>query len=161
MTTGAENILLGIGSSLILLILIEVRDLNRDKKQYGYLAGKYKREERYNEDKTKIIDSKWKLVTTNDNPNLELIYKGSREYYIPQIHYDEHWIATATIFLDATNTNRGSGIYQYTKKADSIKVDFGEYNFFVDVIDNRRLYVFHQNYLPSGLSVGYEVWVRQ
>ncbi len=156
-----KDVLVGIISALLLLMAMELRDFLRDRSQYGYLDGKYKREARYNENKDKTVDTKWVIVDTRDCPDITMVYKGNREYKIPTIHYDEQWIATATIFLDATNKKSGSGIYQYIKKSDSFKTDFGTYQLFVDELDERRLYIFHQNYLPSGLSVGYEIFVKQ
>jgi hypothetical protein len=39
-------------------------------------------------------------------------------------------------------------------------VDIGIYTFYVNELDKTRLYIFHQNILPSGLSHGYEEWRR-
>jgi hypothetical protein len=155
-----KDFLIGVVSAIILLIIIEYRDYRRDIHQLGYLKGKYKREARYNENRDKTVDTKWALVESKDDPNIELIYKGKGEYEIPRINYDVQWFAKASIFLGQSNRKYGEGTYHYSVKADSIPVDFGTYQLFVDEFDNRRLYLFHQNYLPSGLSKGYEVFVR-
>lgn len=157
-----NDLLIGIFSSLVLLIFLEVRASKQDDTDYGYLAGKYKRLSRYHANDDKKVDSKWVLVdTSKDNPDIELIYKGNREYEIPKINYDIQWYAKGSITLEPSNSKRGTGVYHYTKKHESIEADFGTYELFVDSIDPDRIYIFHQNYLPSGLSIGYEIFIKQ
>jgi hypothetical protein len=153
------DILVGFISALILLILIELNNKRRDRADYGYLEGKYKREIRGNEQPNP--DARWRPVITADDPNIEMKYKGNRKYEIPSINYDEKWYAKASIFLDATNRKYGSGVYQYHIKSETLLEDFGKFELFVDELDNKKIYIFHQNYLPSGRSAGYEIFVKQ
>jgi|GEM_PF-6611938 len=153
------DIVIGFISALILLILIETKAKKRDQSDFGYLAGKYKRHIRGNEQPDP--NARWKEVKNADDPNIELIYKGNRTYEIPSINYDDKWYARATIFIDATNKKYGSGVYQYHILSDTIPEDFGKFELFVDELNDKKIYIFHQNYLPSGRSNGYEIFIRQ
>ncbi len=154
-----KDLLIGIVSSFLLLVFIEFREIVNDKLTYGYLAGRYRRESFHNINKDAKVDTKYKeVIPYNAVPELTMNYKGFREYEIPQLHYEEG-IVKATIFLDKTNKYQGIGNYQYTKT--TLEVDIGTYTLHVNELDKKRLYIFHQNILPSGLSVGYEVWVKQ
>lgn len=155
----SKDLFIGIVSSFFLLVLIEFKEIMEDKSTYGYLAGKYKRESFSNINKDAKVNTKYKEVKPyNALPDLVMNYKGLREYEIPELHYEEGTVK-ATIFLDKTNKYQGLGNYQYTKTTQV--VDIGTYMVHVNELDQKRLYVFHQNVLPSGLSVGYEVWVKQ
>ena len=154
-----KDLLIGIVSSFLLLVFIEFREMVDDRLTYGYLSGKYKRESFHNINKDATVDTKYKeVIPYNAAPDLTMNYKGLREYEIPEVHYEEGTVK-ATIFLDKTNKYQGLGNYQYTKTTQA--VDIGTYTLHVNELDQKRLYVFHQNILPSGLSVGYEVWVKQ
>ena len=153
-----KDVLVGIISALLLLIVIELKDIFRDRTDYGYLRGKYKRKSFHSTDNGKTVDTKYEEVPAVPS-DLELKYKGSRRYEIPKVTYPEGNVK-ASIFIDTSNRKLGSGIYQYTSKFDG-PVDFGTYIMYVDELDHRILYVFHKNILPSGIAVGYEVWVKQ
>src|SRR5258708_16863631 len=75
MVTVVIDLLIGLISTLILLILIEKRDSKRDRLEYGYLRGHYKRLERYNEAPNNP-NTKWALAQHSDKPEIEMIYKG-------------------------------------------------------------------------------------
>ena len=142
MVTVIIDLLIGLISTLILLILIEKRDSKRDRLEYGYLHGHYKRLDRYNEAPNNP-NTKWALVQHSDSPEMEMIYKGNREYEIPSINYDSQWFAKATIVMDSSKKT-GTGIFHYTKLASSIREDFGTYQLYVDSIDENKIYIFHR-----------------
>lgn len=157
-----NSLIIGIISALILALLLEDREKRKDKKIYGYLEGKYKRLARYHKNEDVSVKSRWKLKNDwdKDIAEIELVYKGNREYEIPQIHYDEQWHAKASLVLDPSNRRVGTGVYHYDRKSDSLSADFGTYQLFVDALNQNKIYLFHQNYVPSGLSEGYEVFER-
>jgi hypothetical protein len=152
--------LIGLFSALILLICIEIRDFVYDRRDFGYLAGKYKRVSFSNVNKRAEVDTKYQEVANYTHSQMELVYKGQGEYEIPDIAYEEGRVR-ATIFLDKVNKHFGAGTYQYKKfTTATLRVDIGTYTLYVNQLDRKRLYLFHQNILPSGLSHGYEEWIK-
>ncbi|HEY6504375.1 MAG TPA: hypothetical protein VIZ28_10400 [Chitinophagaceae bacterium] len=159
-----KNILIGIISSVILILIIEVRDLIRDNSIYGHLDGPYKRQDIFNIDGTKTSDTKY-VSMMNDYRDvlseIKLKYVGAREYKC-EIYYKEG-ITKATFFIDITNNKIATGKYQYTVKySDKATMpDLGTFELHVDELNDKRLYVFHKNLIPSGLASGYEIWERE
>jgi len=158
-----KNILIGLFSAILLLLLIEIRELFRDKDKYGKIKGVYKRLEIFNVDQTKKVDKKYESL--NDrykdiNPIIELVYHGNREYSF-QADYEEGTLK-AVIYLDETNPKEGKGHYQYIEKhkSDYAMPDLGFYELQIDAENPKRIYLFHRNQIPSGLSEGYEVFER-
>jgi len=161
-----KSIITGLDSSVILLLLLEVREFKRDRYQYGKLKGLYKRTEIYNVNKLPNADTKY--IPLNEeykavDSKIELIYHGDRRYTF-EAEYQEGRL-TAVIYLDPTNPREGNGHYQYIKKhhiSGHFMPDLGFYQLQVDEQDpTKRIFLFHKNQIPSGLEEGYEVLERQ
>lgn len=159
-----KNVFIGLISSLLLLILIEIRDLVRDANTFGKLAGKYRRTEIHQVDYDKKVDSKYNSMMEAYNKEgvetkITLQYKGEREYYFEAEYFEGKVLAH--FFINQTNPKIGKGHYQYlSKKEKYIKTmpDIGHYEIQVDETNPKKLYLFHHNLIPSGLADGYEVW---
>src|ERR1035437_2596411 len=78
-----KNILIGIFSSALLLLLTEVIYFLKDKELYGNLNGTYTRKEIYEKTETRQPnDSVYKSIEGYENISLDLklTYKGNRKY---------------------------------------------------------------------------------
>lgn len=161
-----KNILIGLISSLLLLILIEIRDLVKDSNTFGILAGKYNRIEIYQVDHDKKVDSKYISMMGDYNregveTKITLQYKGEREYYFEAEYFEGKVLAH--FFINQTNLKIGKGHYQYIEKKENYKntmPDIGHHEIQIDETNPKRLYIFHHNLVPSGLADGYEIWER-
>src|SRR5579872_1944537 len=74
-----KEILIGIISAILLLLLIEIRDFKRDKKTYGYLAGDYKRINIFESNPEKTSDTKYSSINSrykNVAPIITFDYRG-------------------------------------------------------------------------------------
>lgn len=158
-----KDVLIGIISAVLLLLFIEIRDAIKDKKNYGYLAGEYKRMDIFNADPTATSDTKYSSMSlryANVNPQIKFNYKGNRKYEF-EADYEEGR-KKAVIHLDQINPTEGNGVYQYSsKKGNHTLPDMGYFKLQVDTINPKRLYVYHNNLIPSGLAQGYEIWEKQ
>lgn len=153
-----KDITIGLFSAVLLLWLLEIRDLVRDKAKYGLYAGTYKRTEIYDVDHKATIDSKYiSLIEQykDVDPNIQFTYLGDRRYKI-EATYKEGKVV-AIIYLDQTNSGEGNGNYQYSTKS---KTDIGNYRVLADTQVSNKLIVYYKNMIPSGLAEGYEVWQR-
>lgn len=61
----------------------------------------------------------------------------------------------AHVQLIFTSANAGTGNYKYENK-----YDFGIYNFQIDPENKKRILVYYQNTIPSGISEGYQIWEK-
>ena len=158
-----KDVLIGIISAVLLLLFIEVRDSIKDKKIYGFLAGEYKRMDIFNADLTATSDTKYSSLNlryANINPQIKFNYKGNRKYEF-EAEYEEGR-KKAVIHLDQINPTEGNGVYQYSSKKGKYTLpDMGNFKLQVDSINPKRLYVYHNNLIPSGLAQGYEFWEKQ
>jgi len=158
-----KGIFIGIIAATILLILIECRELKRDKAMYGKMEGTYERIDIFNVNHKATENSKYESLVErykNIYSRIELKYLGERQYRF-EAEYEEGR-KRAVVYIDQTNTEQGSGHYQYIskKKPEGILPDIGYFRIQVDTLDPNKLYVFHKNIIPSGLAEGYETWKR-
>jgi hypothetical protein len=155
---------IGLFSSALTVLLIELSIIERDKKKLGYLRGSYKRTEIKNrlDFRDAKTDTRYEDITTkysNVDPVIDLDYMGAGKYS-GLIHYNEG-DAVFNFMLDSTNPSVGKGVYQYIIKKENYKMpDFGVFEVFVDAKDNNILRVFHENRIPSGIEGGYEIWIK-
>jgi hypothetical protein len=158
-----KEILIGIISAVLLLLFIEIRDLIIDRIRYGILKGKYKRVEIYNVNHKATENTKYESLQmrySNVNSIIGLKYLGEREYCF-EADYEEGSIK-AIIHINQTDNKQGIGHYQYVKKEpNKIMPDLGTFHLQVDTLNANKLYIFHNNLIPSGLAEGYEVWVKK
>ncbi len=144
-----------------LLLLLECRDYRRDIREYGQLAGVYRREDIYGvipkaDSETKYISMKEAYNENPVPPEVTFRYLGGRQYSV-EADYLEGKV-NATVFLNETNPEEGVGTYQYD--LPERKMDIGRYLLKVDQNNPGRLILFHENLIPSGLAQGYEVLVK-
>ena len=93
--TLASDLLIGVLSALVLLLLFEIRELILDHKRFGYLEGVYKRTAIYNENKDSNVNTKWALRHDfkDVDPIVVLRYLGGSGYSI-RASYDGNAIVT-------------------------------------------------------------------
>lgn len=158
-----KDILVGIISALLLLLFIDIRESIKDKNIYGQLTGEYKRIDIFNADPTAVSDTKYSSMNlryANVDSKIQFNYKGNRKYEF-EADYEEGR-KKAIIYLDQINPTEGSGVYQYSSKKNNYTLpDMGYFKLQVDTINPNRLYVYHNNLIPSGLAQGYEIWEKQ
>jgi hypothetical protein len=177
-------VFIGILYSALVLLLSEVVQFYRDKKEFGVLAGDYERENWFEkieknrraedltqEEKQQIERSQKRVVPSTSykeflygkgegwNIKLKYLYKG---VYTGEATYHMYWVSdknqktkvSLTLHLHA-DLNTGSGTYAYTEKNDS-----GTYSFQISETDANKLIVRYTNVIPSGIAEGYEIWKR-
>jgi hypothetical protein len=158
-----KDILVGIFSAILLLLFIEIRDLIKDNQKFGTLAGSYKRLDILNADMTATSDTKYKSMRdryAGVNSVIKFKYRGDRKYEF-EAEYEEGR-KKAIIHLDATNPTEGKGVYQYITKKPGYKLpDIGYFQLQVDTVNPDKLYLYHNNLVPSGLAQGLEIWEKQ
>jgi len=158
-----KDILIGIFSAVLLLLFIEIRDLIKDNQKFGTLSGTYKRLDILNADLSVTSDTKYKSMNeryADVNSIIQLKYKGDRKYEF-EAEYEEG-SKKAIIHLDATNPTEGKGVYQYLSKKPGYRLpDIGYFQLQVDTLNPNKLYLYHNNLVPSGLAQGLEIWVKQ
>jgi len=173
-----ENILTGIISSSLLLLIIEFINFITDKKKYGFISGKYRKifiaernpdgqrscvlpDEFWTKDKKRIDDDSCYYELSNYGLPMEKyftklkyqyngIYMGTVKYFG---NTETKAKAFVTLNLNLANRMTGIGSYKYAGKDD-----FGKYEFQVDEENKRRIIVYYKNTIPSGLAEGYEIW---
>ena len=158
-----NDILVGIVSSLILLLLFEFREFVNDQKKYGHFKGPYHRVDIYEVDPDAKSDTKYKSLTerySKVTSETYLDYLGGRQYNF-EIDYEEGRVK-GVLFIDEQNLRIAKGNYQYMSKIGGKHLtDLGEYNVQLDELNYNRLFVFYKNIIPSGLAEGYEIWERK
>lgn len=160
-TTGdAKNLCLNIFSSSFVVLLIEVIALIRDVLKYSFLKGTYRRTGIFGEDLKKTSDTKYvsmneTYLTHKVSPTVTLKYLGDGKYR-GTAYYDEGE-TKITLNLDLDNRMTGKGTYQYVNKSYP---DLGIYEFQVDELCRKTIYIRYSNFLPSGLARGYEIWKK-
>lgn len=157
----ADHVLVGLIYSIILLILLELKDIRREHVVYSWLAGEYERKEIFQVNHAKSTGSKYeKLDYSKVNVGVILKYVENRMYEI-ELSY-ENGIVNGYFFIDQVNLNSGSGGYHYiATRNPEIHVDYGSYNLQVDPLDENVLYVYYKNIVPNGNAEGYEVWIKR
>jgi hypothetical protein len=176
-----ENILTGVISSAILLLILEIINFINDKKKYGFISGKYRKvfiaqrnpngqrssvlgEEFWRDENKKRIDddSCYHELSFYDLPIKKYITKLKYQYngiYTGTVQYfgntETKVKAFVTLNLNLANRMIGMGSYKYARKDD-----FGKYEFQVDEENTRRIIVYYKNTIPSGLAEGYEIWEK-
>lgn len=161
-----DNVFIGIITSSFVVLMIEGVTCIHNRKKYRYLQGNYERtkiedgqtqrtsEDRVYEDMTETY-KKEKV-----EPEIRLNYDGGSQYS-GEINYQEGK-AKFVFNLDPINPLVGVGCYQYIEKKEGFKMpDMGSYKIQVDSISKGKLFVFHENLLPSGVEYGYEIWEKR
>lgn len=185
-----ENILIGIFSSIFLLLFLEITNWIIDRQKYGFLHGKYKKvfitqinenrmrsseidnaSEKEQTDKIKFInDSCYHELDyydcdrisyfTNLKYHYHGIYTGYVEYFD---HIRGNWKENKMIKIKAKVTLNLNSANKMTGSGSYKYVhknDFGKYEFQVDEENAERIIVNYRNTLPSGLAEGYEIWEK-
>lgn len=163
--TDLENIALGVFSSALVVLLLELFILfsNRDKTKY--LAKEYKQAKEYKRVAIFAVDheatsgSKYKKL---DYSKVDAKIKIKRISFWDEYEFSgevtyENGPAKFQIRLSETNPNYGEGIYEYDNPE---KEDVGTYKLIRSNIteDKTRLYIYYSNLIGNGLAEGYEIW---
>jgi hypothetical protein len=166
------------------LLLSEVVQLFRDKKEFGVLAGDYERdswfekiekdrraEDLSDEEKQHILSTQKKVLPSSSykeflygkgegwNIEVKYLFKG---VYTGKAIYHKYWVNDKnqktkvwfTLHLSA-DLNTGSGSYAYSERNDS-----GIYSFQISETDANKVIIRYKNIIPSGIAEGYEIWKR-
>lgn len=190
LTSRTENILLGILSSAILLLLTEFIYYLVDRKKYGFLKTKYnkqvitqvnERRERSNnipDRDSQEMQNGIKFI--NDSIYHELkYYSCDTIQYLTELKYHYHGIYTGTVeYLDYKESDWRNGKIIKIKAIITLNLnlankmtgsgsykyfnrdDFGKFEFQVDEQNSDRVLVSYINTIPSGLAEGYEIWAK-
>lgn len=158
-----HSVFIAIFTSAAFGLLIELSNLFRDYFRLGYLCGKYNRIKFYNRNKNVsgigYNDETTQYEDQNVQKEIILKYKGQGEYQGYAFYPRGKKIFALTI--NQNNIFSGNGTYQYeTKNNDSVTPDLGIFEFIVDR-DKQRIYIEHENKLPSGNAKGIEIWERK
>jgi hypothetical protein len=190
-TTVVNDINISIFSSAVLLVIFEALLYRKDKRELGYLNGRYVRKyitqnndeglrgsdidpnKKNNHEQTANVKYLPHYKYHNlafyscDNTDWSIIlnyefggnYQGTAEYYkhgtgtSPFDTNKPKTIANINLTLNSADKITGSGSYRYEENED-----YGTYNFQVIDREKKRLLVYYENILPSGLAEGYEIW---
>jgi len=159
-----DNLLVGTVSSSLVVAILEIVDIIRDRSQYRFLVGKYQRTRICNKLDKNLGDGIYDDITQRYNEkkvklDLELSYFGDGKYK-GTAGYEEG-VAAVTFILDPVNPHTGIGSYQYLSKYGTYPMpDHGTYRIQVDSQDRSRIYVYFQNSIPTGVAAGYEIWEK-
>lgn len=157
-----KEVFVGLFSSVILLIVLEVREYFVDRSRYGFLAGSYKRVEFNLTDPNKTYDTIYTPVTPfKPEILIKFDYKGGRKYEC-FVEYPEGPVKSI-FFADEANPWTGIGSYEYVSKHSPLATmpDFGDTHYHGGLHDGIQfLYVTHKNVWPSGIAQGIERWER-
>lgn len=182
-----ENILLGVLSSTILLVFIEVINQVVDRWKYGFLKKAYKKKMITQVNSGRISGSSIENRAQKESEGVKyyddsvyhelLYYKCDEVSYLTELKYHYHGIYTGTVeYMDHPNSDWRNGKITKTKSLITLNLnlankmtgsgsykyfnrdDFGKFEFQVDEQDNRRIIVYYVNTIPSGLAEGYEIW---
>lgn len=156
-----KEVFIGLFSSGLLLIMLEVREYYVDFARYGFLKGNYKRVAFNLTDNSQTSDTIYKPVTEfNSEILIKFIYKGIRKYEC-LIEYPEGAVKSI-FFADEANPWTGTGSYEYlSKHSPSTLPDFGHTNYHGGLHDDIQfLYITHKNIWPSGIAQGIERWEK-
>ncbi len=182
-----ENILLGILSSAVLLLFVEIINWIVDRKKYGFLNGKYRktiitqvnsnhqRSSDIADTQTKETNEKIKFLPDSYYHRLDY-YECDKVFYYTKLNYQYHGIYTG--YVEYYDGNWKEGNMKKNQARITINInpanimtgsgsykyvnldDFGSYELHVDDENINRIIVNYKNTLPSGLAEGYEIWER-
>jgi hypothetical protein len=163
-STILNSLFSGIFSSSFVVLIIEITQLYIDWTEYSFLRGPYERikiENKLDERKNDRIyeDLTKKYADLGIDTAIRLNYMGENKYE-GKIEYEEG-SAEFYLNLDKVNPYSGVGTYQYKQKKQDYKMpDMGTFRIQFDTVSKNRLFVFHNNLVPSGIAAGYEIWQK-
>lgn len=156
-----HDISLSIISSGLFAIFIELGFVLNDKFKFGYLGGKWERTSFYNRNSNESghgyndISDRYLAIPKQ----IQLRYQGEGEY-TGTATYEEGRLSLH-LTINKENVLTGNGSYQYyATNSQAITADLGHYSFMVDKT-RKKIYISHQNILPSGTAKGLEIWERE
>lgn len=157
-----KEVFVGLFGSVLLLVVLEIREYFVDRARYGFLSGSYKRVEFNLTDPSRTFDTIYKPVSPF-KPEILIVfeYKGGRKYEC-LVEYPEGPVKSI-FFADEANPWKGTGSFEYTSKHSPLATmpDFGDTYYHGGLLDEAQfLYVTHKNVWPSGLSQGIERWEK-
>lgn len=155
-----RDIFMSIGSSGIFALLVEIGFWLNDRSKFGYLKDDWERVAIYNRNSNESgvgyddISDRYSNVPRD----IRLTYHGDGEYTGTATY--EGGKLNFSLNMSKEKNLSGNGTYQYEMtKENSITSDIGHYSFIVDQ-NRKKIYISHENILPSGNAKGLEVWQR-
>ncbi len=157
-----KEVVVGLFSSALLLVVLEIREFFVDRSRYGFLAGSYKRVGFNLIDPSQTSNTIYNPVGPYKPEILiQFEYKGGRKYEC-YVEYPEGPVKSV-FFADEVNPWRGAGSFEYVSKRfpGNILPDFGDTYYHAGLLDDAQfLYVTHKNVWPSGIAQGIERWEK-
>ncbi len=156
------NILIGIYTSSIVVLILEIITFLKNSNRYGFLNKKYKRIKIYNKLSDKKNDTIYEEITSryhenNINSLIKIKHHGDGRFS-GSAYYEEGKVKF-DVFLDSTNPSFGLGTYQYIEKYKNKDMpDLGKLELVRDKVDDDKIYIYFKNIAPSGLAESYEIW---
>ncbi|TWI95857.1 hypothetical protein JN11_04132 [Mucilaginibacter frigoritolerans] len=155
-----RDILIGLFTSSLVVLVIELMNWIYEKNKLSKLTGKYSRIKITEENLSITSGDPYKDMTRaykekSVNVAVTLNYRGEGEY-VGTAFYEKGKVKF-TINLDRANPNNGKGVCQYIDSGSD--PDFGTYDIKVDS-DNSKIYVSYSNIMPTGRALGYEIWEK-
>ncbi len=161
--TNWENILLGLLSSLILVIIFGIIQSAKDYGKFGYLFGEFRRIRFFEQDfDSQSSDNAYKECMgyyRTLRKQIRFVYKGSgvfigiAEYSGGTVHFE--------ICLDENNPSMGKGSYHYVTDKKNTRalqnLDFGIYTLYKYTLNIDYVILYHENVVPSKRASGYEL----
>ena len=156
-----NDLSLALLSSGLFALLIEISLYVNDVWKYSFLEGKWVREKFLNRN-DKTSDSNYDDYTDNRykniNPEIILKYNGDGEYS-GIVHYELGRV-DFVLSIRKNNLLNAFGTYQYIGIVNSQGLpDVGIFDAIIDQ-NKKRIYISHENKLPSGLARGTEIWKK-
>ena len=156
-----NNISLALFVSGLFAFLIELGNYFFDRRRFSYLIGPWKRTHFFNRNEQNTgtgYRDESEHYNSRVHPIVNLTYHEDGEYH-GKVTYAKGEVEFI-IYINKNNPLSGSGTYQYTMpKTQQEIADLGYYDFIVD-ISKSKIYISHQNKLPSGNAKGIEIWQR-
>lgn len=156
-----QNILLGVLSSLLLVVVFNIIQAAKDYSKFNYLVGKFKRIRFYefNQSAQDTYVERSNYYKSLDE-HITFKYRGSG-VFTGRAEYSEG-IIYFEISLDPLNPSMGKGSYRYITEGDNDRalqnLDFGTYSLFKYSLNNiDYVILYHENVVPSKKSAGYEL----
>lgn len=161
-----KDFLVGLLSSSIVVLLIEIISYSRDLLRFSYLRGKFRRVEIQNKLDAAAAksgkdyeDITARYVAGQICPTIKIKHLGEGRFS-GSAHYEEGKVKF-DLLLDTLNPAHGFGTYQYTAKKPGYPLpDFGKYELFRDKLNDDRVYVYYTNIAPTKRAEGYEIWEK-
>lgn len=165
------QVVLGLFGSIVLVSLLNVVNLIKEQKKFGFLYGTFKRVMFYENTHTTALTGPYARQSNYYDYVRKLIdfdHRGGG-VFIGKIDY-ALGEAQFTLTLDPNNSTTGRGTYNYISKRDEsfgyvpralFELDYGDYTLFKYSLRKNYVVLYHKNIVPNSSTAGYEVLMSQ